>query len=170
MTTTTSTLPTVEQHAKRFRETHLGKGLSDKQVEDVCTAILGSQKLGGNEEVYSPYRANLISALFYINVMINCFTDTPERFRKHFVGNCGGIAFPGDSLFEVCDLHTCPPYTFEDIFSKQTAIEVDAESILCYIRFFDKSSHLLGYLVGAGAGTVIGLMGGKGKWTDGLMG
>jgi len=167
MTNETITQPTLEEHAQRFKEAHTGKGLSDKQIEDICMAIRGAHKAGVGEEVAPYYRANLISALFYINVMINCFTDTPPRFKKSFVGHCGGIAFPGDSLFESAELHTCDPYTFEDIFNNQEAIEVDAESITCFIRFFDKHSNLLGWLWGAGAGTVIGVMGGKGEWKDG---
>jgi hypothetical protein len=170
MTTKTVTRPTAEEHAKRFRETHKGKGLSDKQIEDICSAILGSQKARVGEEVADYYKANLVSAVFYINVMINVrYADTPDRFFKHFIGHCGGLAFPGDSYFEACELHTCDPYTFEDIFNKQVAIEVDAESIVCFIRFFDKDSHLLGWMWGAGAGTVIGVMGGKGEWANGYL-
>lgn len=169
MTTGTVTHPTPEEHARRFKETHTGKGLSDEQIENICTAIRSTQTNRVGEEVAPYYKANLVSALFYINVLINCFTDTPARFKKSFVGHCGGIAFPGDSFFQSCELHTCDPYTFEDIFNKQEAIEVDAESITCFIRFFDKHSNLLGWLWGAGAGTVIGVMGGKGEWKDGLL-
>ncbi|MEA4924266.1 MAG: VapA/VapB family virulence-associated protein [Syntrophomonadaceae bacterium] len=165
--TTTVKHPTAEEHVKRFKETHSGKGLSEKQIEDICTAIRSAQTTSVVGEVAPYYKANLISALFYINVMINCFGNTPARFKKSFVGHCGGLAIPGDSLFESCELHTCDPYTFEDIFNKQEAIEVDAESITCFIRFFDNKSNLLGWLWGAGAGSVIGVMGGKGKWKDG---
>lgn len=159
--------PTAEEHAKRFKETHQGKGLSDEKIEQICASIRSSEKVGAGDEVAPYYKANLISALFYVNVMINCFTDTPPRFAKHFVGHTGGISIPGDSFFQSCELHTCNGYTFEDIYNKQNAIEVDAESITCFIRFFDKSSNLLGYLWGAGAGSVIGVMGGKGEWSDG---
>lgn len=169
MSTEKLTHPSAEEHVKRFKETHIGKGLSDKQIEDICTAIRSAKKVGATDEVAPYYRANLISALFYINVMINCFTDTPPRFKKSFVGHCGGLAIPGDSFFQAAELHTCDPYTFEDIFNKQDAIEVDAESITCFIRFFDKHSNLLGWLWGAGAGSVIGIMGGKGEWKDGLL-
>ncbi|MEI6105130.1 MAG: VapA/VapB family virulence-associated protein [Methanothrix sp.] len=168
MNTQTVKTPTAEEHAKRFRETHRGKGLSDEKIEDICSAILSSQEPRNGGEAADYYKANLISAVFYINVMINVRRDdTPARFFKHFIGHCGGLTFPGDSFFQAAELHTCNPYTFEDIFNKQKSIEVDAESITCFIRFFDKSSNLLGWLWGAGAGTVIGVMGGKGEWKDG---
>lgn len=161
---TNFTMPTPAEHARRFRETHKGKGLTDAQIDEICDSILSS---GESNEKVPYYRANLISAIFYINVMINCNNNTPSRFRKSFVGHCGGLSIPGDSLYDGCDLYTCGSYSFEDIFSKQTAIEVDAESIICFIRFFDKDSHLLGYLMGAGAGSVVGVMGGTGRWKDG---
>lgn len=163
---TLSALPTPEEHARRFRETHEGKGLTPVQIDDICQAILNSQPT--NDSV-THYRANLASAIFYINVLINCYVDTPERFKKSFVGHCGGLSLPGDSLYDSCTLYTCGSYTFEDIFTRQTAIEVDAESIMCFIRFFDSNSHLLGYLMGGGAGSVIGVMGGTGHWKNGTL-
>jgi hypothetical protein len=167
MTTAIVAQLTAEEHAKRFKETHAGKGLSDEQIEDICAAIHGAKKACGEEVASYTYKVALFSALFYINVEVNCDANAPANLRKHFTGSCGGIAFPGASLFESCELHTCDPWTFEDIFYKQKAIEVDAEAITCFIRFFDKDHHLLGWLWGAGAGTVIGVMGGTGKWGDG---
>ncbi len=171
MNTKTITPPTVEEHARRFRETHVGKGLTDEQIDDICTAILNSQKpTVGDEPSGMYYKFNLGSAIFYINVMINLRTsNTPARFFKSFVGHCGGLAFPGDSFFDGAVLHACTPYTFEDIFYKQEAIEVDAYFDAAFIRFFDKDNHLLGYMWGYGAGTVIGVMGGKGIWKDGYL-
>jgi hypothetical protein len=169
MTNQTVTPPTGEEHAKRFRETHQGKGLTDKQIEDICSAILSSQKPRvGEEGAY--YKANLVSVIFYINVMINVrSSSTPDRFFKHFIGHCGGLAVPGDSFFDPVALYTCDPYTVEDIFNKQVAIEIDSHSIQCFIRFFDKDNHLLGWMWGAGAGSVIGVMGGKGEWKNGYL-
>jgi len=167
MNTKTVMQPTAEEHAKRFKEIHKGKGLSDKQIENICTSILGAKKANADNNVADYYKANLISALFYINVMINTRCSTTARFNKHFIGHCGGLAIPGDSFFSACELRTCDPYTFEDIFNDQVSIEVDAESITCFIRFFDKKSNLLGWLWGAGAGSVIGIMGGKGTWSNG---
>lgn len=168
MNTATVSHPTAEEHAKRFKELHKGKGLSDKQIEDICTSIRSAKKANTDNDVADYYKANLMSAVFYINVMINIrYSDTPDRFNKHFIGHCGGLSIPGDSFFSACELHTCDPYTFEDIFNKQVSIEIDAESITCFIRFFDGNSNLLGWLWGAGAGSVIGIMGGKGTWADG---
>ncbi len=45
MNTKTITPPSAEEHAKRFRETHVGKGLTDKQIDDICATILNSQKV-----------------------------------------------------------------------------------------------------------------------------
>ncbi len=173
MDTQTITPPTAEEHAKRFRETHKGKGLSDEKIEEICSAILNSQKqrLGdGEEERADYYKVNLMSALFYINVMINVrYSDVPQRFFMHFVGHCGGLAIPGDSFFQAAALYPCAPYTYEDIFNNQVAIEVDSEALVCFIRFFDKDSNLLGWMWGAGAGDVIGVMGGKGEWGGGYL-
>ncbi len=159
--------PTAEDHAQRFRETHTGKGLSDTQIDNICASIMGAQIESFGDEVASYYKADLSSAVFYILVLINCATNTPQRLKKSFIGHCGGLAIPGASYFETAELHTCDGYTFEDIFNNQNAIEVDSESITCFIRFFDKHSNLLGWLWGVGAGSVIGLMGGQGKWQDG---
>lgn len=171
MNTSTITPPTVEEHAKRFRETHVGKGLTDKQIDDICASILNSQKpAAGDETSGMYYKFNLASVIFYINVMINLrSSSTPTRFAKSFVGHCGGLAIPGDSYYDGAILTACSPYSFEDIFNKQTAIEVDAYFDAAFIRFFDKDSHLLGYMWGYGAGTVLGLMGGTGTWKDGYL-
>ena len=169
MATQTVVPPTPEEHAKRFRETHQGKGLSDKEIDDICASILRSKpKLTESRADY--YKMNIMSFVFYLNITVNMRTySSPPDLSKHFVGNAGGWATPGDSFFQAAELYACDGYTFNDIFTKQTAFEVDSEYIVCFVRFYDKDRHLLGWLWGAGAGTVVGIASGTGEWKDGWL-
>lgn len=150
-----------EAIAHAFLQRHKGKGhFSDELLEANYTALASSSS--SNEHV--DCKANVISALFYVNLMINVYDDTHTKFVEKFDGNAGGIAFPGDSYFEVCTLTACDGYTIADVYAKTKSFECTAASIAVSAVFFDKDHKTIAHLEGGGAGSVIGEFAGTGTW------
>jgi hypothetical protein len=149
-----------EAVAHAFLQRHKGTGhFSDELLEANYRALASS----GNEHV--DCKANVISALFYVNLMINVYDDTHTKFVEKFDGNAGGIAFPGDSYFEVCTLTACDGYTIADVYAKTKSFECTAASIAVSAVFFDKDHKTIAHMEGAGAGSVIGEFAGTGHWS-----
>ena len=151
-----------EAIALDFKRKYLGKGkFTDEQVEKICVALAKADS-ATNEHV--DCQCNIISALFYMNVMIYVYDDTHTKYVEKFDGNCGGIAIPGDSEFPSCTITACDGYTIQDVYDQTHSFECTSASIAVSIVFFNKNHDAIGHLEGGGAGSVIGEFGGTGSF------
>ncbi len=158
-------MDTQRKIAETLRAEYQGKGIvPDARLEEMCKSTEDGKA--------TPYdgTANVISLLFYVNVMVHLYKPSTDIYCKLFTGNAGSMSVPGDSLFGAGTLYACGSYTAEDIFAKTTRFSGFVVSIPVAagtIYFYDKYGNTLGYYHGGGAGTVSGSFAGSGHWEDG---
>ncbi len=114
---------TAEEYIKSYRESHKNLEINEEQMDNICSSIGEIYDCG--EKTPNYYRADLISLLFYVRVLVTYHTESiPNQFKKSFIGNCGGASFPGSTYYSAGNLCTKKGHSFDDIFHKQESISI----------------------------------------------